>query len=212
MKAPGLLYRVARRPHPWTSPDWSAVAPDGTFGNRFDDPESTYRVLYASSRPLGCFLETLARFRPDPMLAAELAKIAGMDDFHDLGTIPPSWVQQRCLGSAQCAADFADIGSAKWLARIRRKLAPVLAGLGFAEFDAAALHRSEPRRLTQMVSRLAFNAGAGGVRYLSKFGSDVENWAIFEPFDLKDTTAEALRLGDPDLQAALRIHGLRWQG
>ncbi len=46
---------------------WSyAAAIDGTFGNRYDDPDASYRVLYASSQRIGAFLETLARFRPGP--------------------------------------------------------------------------------------------------------------------------------------------------
>ena len=49
----------------------------GTFGNRFDDPDGTYRVLYASSQRLGCYLETLARFRVDLTLYAELSEIDG---------------------------------------------------------------------------------------------------------------------------------------
>jgi hypothetical protein len=46
----------------------------------------------ACSTPLlrvwGVFLETLARFRPDLTLLAELAEIAGDDDFLPLGTAP----------------------------------------------------------------------------------------------------------------------------
>jgi hypothetical protein len=59
------IWRVGRRPDPWALPSWEAAAPDGTFGNRFDDPDSTYRVCYASSQRMCCFLETLARFRAD---------------------------------------------------------------------------------------------------------------------------------------------------
>ena len=71
MKAPGVIYRLGRKPDPWAPPDWALAGPDGTFGNRFDDPDATYRVLYASSQRLGCFVETLARFRIDPTLLAE---------------------------------------------------------------------------------------------------------------------------------------------
>src|ERR1051325_5043371 len=84
------MQRIGRRPDPWQYPDWSKANPDGTFGNRFDDPEGRFRVLYACSARLGCFLETLARFRPDLALYAELQEIAGEDDmfsqesFHDL--------------------------------------------------------------------------------------------------------------------------------
>lgn len=81
----GEIYRLGRKPDPWAPPDWVWADLDGTFGNRYDDPQSTYRVLYASSQRLGCFLETLARFRVDPKLAAELAEIQGEDDFQPLG-------------------------------------------------------------------------------------------------------------------------------
>ena len=64
------IHRVARYPDAWQLPDWSR-AKDGTFGNRFDDPESDYRVLYASSHEVSCFVETLARFRPDLTLMEE---------------------------------------------------------------------------------------------------------------------------------------------
>ncbi|MGC2371774.1 MAG: hypothetical protein WA474_22080 [Candidatus Sulfotelmatobacter sp.] len=45
MKAPGVIYRLGRKPDPWAPPDWAFAGPDGTFGNRFDDPDATYRVL-----------------------------------------------------------------------------------------------------------------------------------------------------------------------
>src|ERR671922_1914170 len=73
----GPLYRLGRLPDPWAWPDWSYAGPDGTFGNRYDDPEASYRVLYASSQRIGAFLETLARFRPDLEVLAELERIEG---------------------------------------------------------------------------------------------------------------------------------------
>jgi hypothetical protein len=76
-----VIYRLGRKPDPWSVPDWASAGPDGTFGNRFDDPEGMYRALYASSQRLGCFLETLGRFRVDPKLLAELAEIEGEDDY-----------------------------------------------------------------------------------------------------------------------------------
>jgi RES domain len=71
----GQIYRLGRRPEPWAWPDWAYAGGDGTFGNRYDDPHSQYRVLYASSRRLGALLETLARFRPDPAIVVE--EVAG---------------------------------------------------------------------------------------------------------------------------------------
>jgi hypothetical protein len=54
---------------------------DKTFGNRFDDPEGEYRVLYAASDRLTCFIECLACFRPDLKLLAASKEISGPDDF-----------------------------------------------------------------------------------------------------------------------------------
>src|SRR6266508_4565383 len=82
-----------------------SAGPDGTFGNRFDDPDATYRVLSASSQRLGCFLETLARFRIDPKLAAELADIEGEDDHFPLGEVPVEWLQKRILGVATAGGE-----------------------------------------------------------------------------------------------------------
>jgi hypothetical protein len=54
---------------------------DGTFGSPFDGLDGTYRVLYASSQRLGCFLETHACPRVDfDSRYAELAEIEDEDD------------------------------------------------------------------------------------------------------------------------------------
>jgi hypothetical protein len=92
---PKSIYRVGRGADAWQAPDWSWASLDGTFGNRFDDPESLYRVLYASSQEVSCFIETLARFRPDLTLLAELAEIEGEDDFSPSGEVPSDWIANR---------------------------------------------------------------------------------------------------------------------
>ena len=57
---PPVVYRLGRQPDPWAWPDWRYAGPDGTFGNRFGDPQCVYRVLYASTHRLATFLECLA--------------------------------------------------------------------------------------------------------------------------------------------------------
>ena len=120
MKAPGVIYRLGRKPDPWAPPDWASAGPDGTFGNRFDDPDATYRVLYASSQRLGCFVETLARFRIDPTLLAELAQIEGADDYCPLGEVPIEWVEKRIMGLATTDNEYADVCSSEWISRLRQ--------------------------------------------------------------------------------------------
>jgi len=109
VKASGVIYRLGRKPDPWAPADWASAGPDGTFGNRFDDPDATYRVLYASSQRPGCFVETLARFRTDPKLLAELAEIEGEDDYCPLGEVPVEWVEKRIMGLGETDQEYADV-------------------------------------------------------------------------------------------------------
>ena len=56
-RPPRPLFQVGRDDDAWAVPDWAYAKEDGTFGNRFDDPMRVYRVLYASSQRLGCFID-----------------------------------------------------------------------------------------------------------------------------------------------------------
>ena len=46
----GPVRRIGRLPDPWAWPPWEAQHSDNTFGNRWDDPEGVYRVVYACSQ------------------------------------------------------------------------------------------------------------------------------------------------------------------
>jgi hypothetical protein len=203
------VYRLGRRPNAWQPPEWFLAHSDGTFGNRFDDPEGYYRVLYASSQRLACFVETLARFRPDLSLLAELDAIEGEDDFVALGTLPRDWLAVRTMGSAEINGVFADIYGIAWVSLLRRTLAAEALRLGMKDIDLSSLERAEPRRLTQLASRQAYLLSFAGIFYRSRYGQTLENWAIFEPFPLEDSTSKEFSEDDPDLLEALRLHGIR---
>lgn len=207
----GLLYRIARKPDPWRPPDWASVEDDLTFGNRFDDSEGLFRVLYASSSPLGCYLETLARYRrpPDNALAAALAEIenAGEDPIAP-GTVPASWLDRRVMGLAlPRKALFADIYSSAWLGFLRREFEPGYLLHRFApeaipEFDLALL-MSQRRALTQQIATVVYRLGYHGIFYQSRHGAEIENWALFEPFPLKRLERRDLMSDDVELSEAL---------
>jgi len=208
---PPTLYRLGREPHPWAPPDWAYAGEDGTFGNRFDDPRGTYRVLYASSSRLGCFLETLARFRVDVALAAALAEISGADDYVPLGVVPREWPRGRAMGMADAAGVFAAIGSSESLATLRGALASTIVELGLDDLDAAAIRSSVPRAFTQAVSRYVYDtARFDGVSYRSRYGDEIENWAVFEPFTAirPQAPTQSVDFCDAFLIAALATHGL----
>jgi hypothetical protein len=211
---PGLLYRLGRPPDAWTLPPWEYAGPDGTFDNRYDDPQGQYRVLYASTERYGAFVETLARFRPDLALVAELEQITGSD--HDAptspaGLVPREWLANRCLGVASVThARFADVAHSDSIAHLRQALAPRLVPYGLDDFDGGDLRSRAPRRLTQEISRHVYDQGFAGLRYPSRLGDDIVNWALFEPPPLQRvvTRAQRLRADDPDLRAALKTLGL----
>ncbi len=205
----GPIWRIGRKPDPWVPADWAYAQADGTFGNRFDDPRGLYRVLYASNQRHGCFVETLARFRPDLTLLAELDAIAGDNDFYSLGTVPLAWLDARMIACAEIEQDFADLYASAWVSELRHRLAAECLAMGLADLDLAALQNAQPRRLTQLASRIVFRAGYPGIYYRSRYGHDLENWAIFEPFDLLVPLAsEQLLQTDPDLMRACAILGV----
>jgi hypothetical protein len=118
---PEPIFRLARKPNAWCPPDWAFVAGDRTFGNRFDDSQGYFRVLYAGSTRLGCFIETLARFRRGP----DDPNLEGSDASADHvapGTVPKSWLTKRCMGQAAISdAKFADVYHSRSVAYLRNQ-------------------------------------------------------------------------------------------
>lgn len=219
----GSIFRVGRRPDAWSWPPWQYAGDDGMFGNRYDDPAGEYRVLYASSQRIGAFLETLARFRVDPAVAAALAQIAG--DPQDAkyptiaaGVVPRDWLVQRRAGTARHPGPFADVAHSDSLAHLRTVFAARLVHYDLDDLDAGDLRRRTPRGFTQEVSRYVFEHGRDvggeqlvGIRYGSRLGDELENWAIFEGSEPLDTACQDIADDDPDLLAALGKYDLRLQ-
>lgn len=218
-RAPTTIYRLGRGPDPWAWPDWAFAKPDNTFGNRWDDPEGTYRVLYGCSQRLGVFIETLARFRPDAAIIATLDAIVDEpadDDPVALrpGEVPRSWLNNRRIGEGSVDGDFVDVGHSATLAWLHRRMALRLVHYGLTELDAAVVRSAAPRRLTQEISRTIYELNAGarrryaGIAYRSRLGDEFENWAVFEPAELWSRLPRNLLADDGDLATALERLGL----
>jgi RES domain-containing protein len=217
---PARILRVGRKPNPWAWPRWEIAGEDGTFGNRWDDAHSTYRVLYGSSQLEACFVETLARFRPDPHVLAELAQIEGPEAAMAPGLLPRSWLQGRVVGQASVLGRFCKVGSAGSLGHLHRALAATLVRFGIRELDGAAIRQTAPRRFTQEISSYLYSLSDrrgkprfAGISYLSRFGDRFQNWAIFErpgaPPVIRKPSTRRIDPAQPELRAALRLLGLR---
>jgi hypothetical protein len=164
-------------------------------------------VLYAASQRLSCFAETLARFRPSLEVLAELDEIAGPDDY--LAFDPADWVANRRMGEAAVHGVFADIYANGWVSLLRTELAGIALKLKIREIDVAALQANEPRKLTQEASLRVRFCGLDGIYYRSRFGHSLENWALFEPWDLNAYRSDEIAIDDPDLLEILRRFAIR---
>ncbi|MFQ5515819.1 MAG: RES family NAD+ phosphorylase [Myxococcota bacterium] len=219
----GPLYRIARLPDPWAWPDWANMGSDGTFGNRWDDPQAVYRVLYASSSRLGALMEVLARFRPDPHILEALKDVEDEDGpgFQPPGDLDVGWLWSRCLGVAQLEGEFVDVGHSTSLARLREALASRIVHHGLDDLDAAAVRLAAPRRFTQEISRYVYDRSTAegqrrfaGIAYRSRLGDEFRNWAIFESAGgavpwVGRPSIRAIEPDDPDLLRALELLGVR---
>ena len=220
--APDLLFRVGRIPDVW---QWTDLKYAGH--GRWDDPQGTYRVLYASTTAFGAYLEKLAQFRPDLELLAELGNIRNNDRSAPrtapAGTLPSGWRARHLLGKGLTdgvSRPLVAVGRARSLATLRAALAPVAEQLGIAEIDAGVIRLDVSpgfRRLTQAISRFIYelmSRGAprfAGIFYLSQHADDVANCAIFEhdiPFPVTHLERTEIEIDDQDFLRACELHGV----
>jgi hypothetical protein len=68
---------------------------------------------------------------------------------------------------------------------LRQTLASECMKLGLDDLDVSVLQQGKPRRLTQLSSLEVYKAGLNGIYYRSRYGHDLENWALFEPFQIR---------------------------
>ncbi|MGH3629453.1 MAG: RES domain-containing protein, partial [Acidimicrobiales bacterium] len=178
------IYRVGYGPNLWAWVPWEY----GPFTGRWDDPEGTYRVIYAGDSAMTCFVEVLARFRRDEALIADLETIEadGRDATYptiEPGIVPTTWLEPRCLGMSNLDGTYAFVQHPESIAFLRPAFISLALSLKFADFDGAAIRASEPRALTQRLSRHLYlndDPGVDGVVFESRHGNDLVLLGVFE--------------------------------
>jgi hypothetical protein len=223
------VHRVGYRPDPWVWTPWMYAGADGRFHGRWDDPHGTRRSIYVGSSALACYLEVLARFRPDPQLQRELADIADDADDDDhyptaaAGTLPRSWCDPRLLASGRLHGSFAVPAHQESLPTLRRRFLAMAQAFGLADLDAAAIRDSRPRALTQAISAwiytLRTRAGSplSGIQFQSRHGDNLTLWAIYErghagnsPPEVEPQGTQHISPDDAELRDAMRLHRIAW--
>jgi hypothetical protein len=202
---PGPLYRVGHAPDPLAWPDWRYIG-----GSRFDDPQDRFRVLYLTEQRVGCFVESLARFRPDLDLLDRLAAVTGTTAPLPASVVPVDWYARRLVGTLRLLPGprWLDLRAAETLQVLRTEMASALVALGLPDFDVSAA-RGPSRELTCQVASWAHEHGFQGIAYRSRFADDLDCWAIFEGAAISPAgPAEAIAPDDVDLLAAAQLFGL----
>lgn len=216
------VWRVGHRPEPWAWAPWR-YAVDGRFDGRWDDPEGAFRTMYAGESLLGCLLEVLACFRPDPALTEGLDDIEDNDPASESapppGTVPRSWLERRCAATSQMKGRFCAVSHSRTVSALRPVFLDEARSFGLEDFDTAALRDPRPRGLTQRIAaHLWHSTDLDGVRYASRHGDDHMLWAIFERPDDGDIASCLTTLSIFDLAPegssiieAFEIHSLSWE-
>jgi hypothetical protein len=201
------LYRLGHRGQgSFEPPDWNYQDPDGTFGNRFDDPlgstlqrDQCFRVVYCATDRVAAFGETLARFRTSLPLLAGLASVSDDDPVEEslAGSIDPKdsgrvvvgadWQTQRMVTHTVLEPSllFVDLTAAETIQYLRRPLAAVAHSLGLPDIDEAAVIGPN-RAFTQRVARYLYEQCDdeghplyAGIRYCSRLDLEWECWALY---------------------------------
>jgi hypothetical protein len=172
-------------------------------------------------------METLARFRPDPLVLAGLSAIKDDEDSTALssGEVHASWAWERRIGAATVTGKYGAVSTASWITHLRSALAARIIHHGLDELDASTLRASAPRSMTQEISRYIYEITSlegtqeyDGICYESRLGDEFTTWAIFEPADsttwklISDATCDAIEINDADFRAALDTLGLTLVG
>lgn len=170
--------------------------------------------MYFATDPLGCYAETLARFRPSSAVRAAVE--AEDSGFMVCGGVPADWRMQRLLVAAEApeALAFLDVEAPETHEYLSTVLAARLVELGAPTLDVPAL-RGPDRRLTRAIAAWAHRAvdddGAyrfSGLRYVSRLG-DHECWAVFDGTELREVDRTPLLLECAAMKQIADTFGLR---
>jgi hypothetical protein len=137
---------------------WTPARLPQQHGPETDGDSEHLGVLYFATTLDGCFGETLARFRPNPMLAALVRDDWAGAHHMPPGHLPKDWRDRRAAVHVNIEQDwkFLDVETVKTRAFLEQELTLGLAALGVESLDVPEI-RGKDRRVTQLISEWAYN-------------------------------------------------------
>lgn len=184
--------------------------------HRFDSALGDFATGYFATEPEAAFAEVLAPLRARPDQLALLPDDDSMGDSH----IDADWRDQRLLAHVELVTPtdrplvFADVQHESTIAALNTILAPLVARLNRSSLTLSDIH-GENRVLTswaaQAIHDLDDSRGKplfDGIRYISKYGSSFECWAVFDHVELERVSVASIRRDDPALKKIAELYGL----
>lgn len=229
---PGVVWRVGHAPDPWAWTPWEYAGDHGLFDGRWDDQEGKFRTLYTAQTLVGCFLEVLARLRPDQRMAAELTAIVDDDGTAALfptaaaGTVGYEWLEDRVWARGTQTGEYCFITHSDSVAYLAADGAFAAHGIPAAEIGTDLLKDPSRRVLTRTIARAIYDLRTGdglarfdGIEFRSRHGDDLRMWALFErsadgdhdrPTHITPDVQGTITPDNDDLRQAFDTLGLRW--
>lgn len=209
-------------------PPWEAIRGNG----RFDLPGRQARVLYLAEQRLTAYLERgeLQALRPNLRLCWQLEQMQAAEGpdphaptvaaeiFHNAGGIPTDWFAKYEIAELSPAEEqkWLDLRNPYVIEQLRHSMAGWLLEHGYGDFQLRDLFHDididnpDSIPVTQEISDRAFHSGFSGIVAPSRTHAAGACWALFEGTLLEpDATIIPITPSDRDLQATLRIYGLR---
>ncbi|QVG66227.1 hypothetical protein JG551_000098 [Curtobacterium flaccumfaciens pv. flaccumfaciens] len=143
------------------------------------------------------------------------------------GIVPDDWFPKRLLTSATLSGRYVDVAHSESVAALWGHFAiPATVEGGLEDFDGSAVQNAGARALTQKISAHLYALTEGewepsinGIRFLSRFGADLELWTVFEqPTDadrsdqLSDIEVASFGPHHPVVRNAFRLLNLTMDG
>lgn len=229
---PGVVWRIGHAPDPWAWTPWEYAGDNGLFDGRWDDQLGKFRTIYTAQTLVGCFLEVLARLRPDVQLVRELDAIIDDDVSAPLyptaeaGAVGYEWLEDRVWARGTQTGAYCFITHSDSVAYLAAS--GVFAAFGIAAADIGTDLLKDPNRrdMTRTIARSIYEMrdadGAAmfdGVEFRSRHGDELGMWAIFErfadgdndrPTHIAPDTQGTITPENEALQHAFATLGLHW--
>lgn len=193
----------------------------GWDGGRFDSLTGAFGTTYFATAKKTALKESLADLRPSPKQSDELN-----DEFRRTGRMPPGnlpadWRHRRIIVrmSVTSSLPFVDVSHSDtidWLQDDIR-LQQVLDALGMDIYNDLGTVVGKRGPITRLISDIVYYAldedqryKYGGIRYCSRFGTDLECWAVHDKLrgDLNEISRTIIGKDDSDLSGAAGAFGL----